>query len=172
MKPCNPTLGREIRIARLEYEIGKTAEARWVREMDKLECLIQAHEHEQRTFGEKDLEEFQGLSLKSALLKENRCKPVVGGETSPLLEAKMANLCSLLHRYILLLCPASGIDCNTGPSRIDMKTLLLQSTVPESSRSSESGQEHNFRNNAGMHQRVPSVPGPLWGRVCQARRLS
>lgn len=91
MKPCNPTLGREIRTAWLEYEIGKTAEARWVREMDKLECLIQAHEHEQRTFGEKDLEEFQGLSLKSALLKENRCKPVAGGETSPFLEAKMAN---------------------------------------------------------------------------------
>lgn len=126
MKPCNPTLGREIRTAWLEYEIGKTAEARWVREMDKLECLIQAHEHEQRTIGEKDLEEFQGLSLKSALLKENRCKPVAGGETSPFLEAKTANLCSLLHRYILLL---SGVDCNTGPPRTDMKTqsaLLCQ----------------------------------------------
>ena len=49
--------------------------------------------------------------------------------TSPFLEAKTANLCYLLHRYILLLCPASGVDCNTGPPSIDMKTqsaLLCQ----------------------------------------------
>ena len=35
-----------------------------MREMDKFECLIQAHEYEQRTYGEKDLDEFQGLSSK------------------------------------------------------------------------------------------------------------
>lgn len=64
LKPFNPTLGSEIRAAWLVYETGKTAEARWVQEMDKLECLIQAHEYEQKTFGEKDLEEFQGLSQK------------------------------------------------------------------------------------------------------------
>lgn len=35
-----------------------------MKEMDKLECLIQAQEYEQSTFGEKDLEEFQGLKAK------------------------------------------------------------------------------------------------------------
>lgn len=49
--------------------------------------------------GRRTLKNFR-VSLKSALLKENRCKPVAGGETSPFLEAKTANLCSLLHRYI------------------------------------------------------------------------
>ena len=46
------------------YEEGRTPEARYMREMDKFECLIQAHEYEQRTYGEKDLDEFQGLSSK------------------------------------------------------------------------------------------------------------
>jgi hypothetical protein len=32
--------------------------------MDKFECLVQAFEYEQRTHGEKNLEEFQGLSSK------------------------------------------------------------------------------------------------------------
>jgi 5'-deoxynucleotidase YfbR-like HD superfamily hydrolase len=62
LKLAKPTLGEEIKDAWLEYEEGKTAEARWVRDMDKFECLIQAHEYEQRTYGEKDFEEFQGLS--------------------------------------------------------------------------------------------------------------
>ena len=48
----------------LDYEEGRTAEGRWMREMDKFECLIQAHEYEQRTYGEKDLGEFQGLTSK------------------------------------------------------------------------------------------------------------
>lgn len=55
--------------------------------------------------------------------------PVAGGETSPFFEAKTANLCYFLHRYILSLYPASGVDCNTGPPSIDMKTqsaLLCQ----------------------------------------------
>ena len=64
LNPVRPTLGTQIRTAWLEYEEGKTAEARFIREMDKFECMIQAHEYEQRTFGEKDLEEFQGLSSK------------------------------------------------------------------------------------------------------------
>ena len=57
-------MGQKIREAWLEYEEGTTLEARYVREMDKFECLLQAHEYEQATFGEKDLEEFQGLSSK------------------------------------------------------------------------------------------------------------
>ena len=48
----------------VDYEEGRTPEARYMREMDKFECLIQAHEYEQRTYGEKDLDEFQGLSSK------------------------------------------------------------------------------------------------------------
>lgn len=126
MKPCNPTLGREIRTAWLEYEIGKTAEARWVQEMDKLECLIQAHEHEQRTFGEKDLEEFQGLikisspegkSLQTCCRR--RDKSISRSENGEFVFSSSS----------VYLCPASGVDCNTGPPRIDMKTqsaLLCQ----------------------------------------------
>ncbi|KAF2834181.1 P-loop containing nucleoside triphosphate hydrolase protein [Patellaria atrata CBS 101060] len=62
--PCNAKYADEMMTAWLEYEEGKTAEGRWMKEMDKLECLIQAHEYEQKTYGEKNLEEFQGLSSK------------------------------------------------------------------------------------------------------------
>ncbi|MCJ1379039.1 HD domain-containing protein 2 [Xylographa soralifera] len=62
--PAKPNLGKEIRDAWLEYEEGKTVEAQWIRDMDKFECMVQAHEYEQRTYGEKDLQEFQGLSSK------------------------------------------------------------------------------------------------------------
>jgi putative hydrolase of HD superfamily len=64
LKLFNAKLGGEIRAAWLEYEEGKTAEARFIRENDKFECLIQTFEYEQRTHGKKDLEEFQGLSSK------------------------------------------------------------------------------------------------------------
>jgi len=60
----DPKLGADIRAAWEEYENGNTPEAtpegRWVREMDKFECMIQAHEYEQSTYGEQNLEEFQG----------------------------------------------------------------------------------------------------------------
>ncbi|KAE8441379.1 hypothetical protein EG329_005006 [Mollisiaceae sp. DMI_Dod_QoI] len=60
----DPKLGANIRAAWEEYENGNTPEAtpegRWVREMDKFECMIQAHEYEQSTYGEQNLEEFQG----------------------------------------------------------------------------------------------------------------
>ena len=60
----NPERGQFIRAAWEEYENGNTPEAtpegRFVREADKFECMIQAHEYEQKSFGEKDLEEFQG----------------------------------------------------------------------------------------------------------------
>jgi putative hydrolase of HD superfamily len=59
-----PDVGAKIKDAWLEYEAGTTVEARFVKEMDKFECLLQAHEYEQITFGEKDLEEFQGLDSK------------------------------------------------------------------------------------------------------------
>jgi hypothetical protein len=60
----DPKLGAAIRAGWEEYENGNTPKAtpagKWVREMDKFECMIQAHEYEQRTYGEKNLEEFQG----------------------------------------------------------------------------------------------------------------
>jgi putative hydrolases of HD superfamily len=64
LSPINPILGTKIRTAWLEYEEGKTAEAQFIRDMDKFECMVQAYEYEQRTFGEENLEEFQGLSSK------------------------------------------------------------------------------------------------------------
>jgi hypothetical protein len=64
LRTYNPEKAEEISTLWLEYEKGETPEAQWVREMDKFECLVQAHEYEQRTFGEKDLDEFQGLSAK------------------------------------------------------------------------------------------------------------
>lgn len=60
----DPALANEIMEAWLDYEEGRTPEGRWVKEMDKLECLTQAHEYEQQTYGEKDLREFQGLASK------------------------------------------------------------------------------------------------------------
>ncbi|ORY01910.1 HD domain-containing protein [Clohesyomyces aquaticus] len=64
LKTSHPSTSEKINEAWQEYEAGSTAEARWVREMDKFECLLQASEYERMTHGEKDLEEFQGLSRK------------------------------------------------------------------------------------------------------------
>lgn len=44
----------------IEFEEGDTPEAKWMQEVDKFECMIQAHDYEQQTYGEKDLDEFQG----------------------------------------------------------------------------------------------------------------
>ena len=64
--PCREAVGQGFLLWPfcVEYEEGKTAESRFIRDMDKFECMVQAYEYEQRTFGEKDLEEFQGLSSK------------------------------------------------------------------------------------------------------------
>ena len=64
LRPCNSQMAKEIRELWEEYEKGATPEAKWVREMDKFDCLVQAHEYEQRTYGMKDLTEFQGQSGK------------------------------------------------------------------------------------------------------------
>ena len=64
LKHFNPILGAKIRAAWEEYEAGVTPEARWVREADKLDCLIKAFDYELQTHGEKDLEEFQSLTSK------------------------------------------------------------------------------------------------------------
>lgn len=65
VKPYNPEVAKEIVSAWTEYEEGKTAEAQWVKEMDKLECLIQAFEYEKTEgFDKNVLGEFQSLSSK------------------------------------------------------------------------------------------------------------
>ncbi|KAF2679533.1 HD domain-containing protein 2-like protein, partial [Lentithecium fluviatile CBS 122367] len=64
LAPSHPEFGKKIISSWKEYEEGKTAEAKWMKEMDKFECMLQASEYEQDTFGEKNLEEFQGLSTK------------------------------------------------------------------------------------------------------------
>lgn len=54
---------------------------------------------------------------------------VAAGETGPLLKAKTANSCYLLHWYILLVSLASGTDCDAGAPGIGKKTqcaLLCQ----------------------------------------------
>lgn len=58
LNPINPTLGTKIRTVWLEYEGGETAESRYIRDIDKFECIVQAYEYEQRTFREEDLKEF------------------------------------------------------------------------------------------------------------------
>lgn len=64
LQDYDPKRAREMQGLWLEYEDGQTAEAKWVREMDKFDCLIQAHKYEQSTYGEKDFAEFQGLLAK------------------------------------------------------------------------------------------------------------
>lgn len=66
----NPTLREKIKTAWLEYEEGETAESRFIRDMNKFECITQTYEYEQKTFGEKNLEEFQGLSSKIKFSEE------------------------------------------------------------------------------------------------------
>ena len=54
---------------------------------------------------------------------------VTAGETGPLLKAKTANSCYLLHWYNLLVSLAPGADCDTDAPGIDKKTqcaLLCQ----------------------------------------------
>jgi 5'-deoxynucleotidase YfbR-like HD superfamily hydrolase len=60
LQTYSPKTATKISELWLEYEQGKTPEAKWVKEMDKFECLVQAHEYEQKTFGKKDFGEFQG----------------------------------------------------------------------------------------------------------------
>ncbi|KAH7372045.1 HD domain-containing protein [Cadophora sp. MPI-SDFR-AT-0126] len=60
LKKVNPELGQELMDLWIEFEAGETPEAKWMHEVDKFECMIQATDYEQQTFGEKDLDEFQG----------------------------------------------------------------------------------------------------------------
>ncbi|SMY30113.1 unnamed protein product [Zymoseptoria tritici ST99CH_1A5] len=91
VKPCNAAFADEITSAWLDYEEGRTEEGRWMKEMDKLECLIQAHEYEQATFAEKDLEEFQGLTSKISSTDGTAWLELLRGERS-------AHMSKRLHR--------------------------------------------------------------------------
>lgn len=79
MQLVDPKLGADIRAGWEEYENGNTPEAtpegKWVREMDKFECMIQAHEYEQSTYGEENLEEFQG---QTKYIKSQEGKELLG----------------------------------------------------------------------------------------------
>ncbi len=60
LKKANPELGQELMDLWVEFEKSETPEARWMHEMDKFECMIQAHDYEQQTYREKNFDEFQG----------------------------------------------------------------------------------------------------------------
>lgn len=60
LRKVNPELGQELIDLWIEFEENETLEAKWMHEVDKFECMIQAHDYEQQTYGEKDLDEFQG----------------------------------------------------------------------------------------------------------------
>jgi len=60
LKKVNPELGQELMDLWIEFEGSETPEAKWMNEVDKFECMIQAHDYELQTYGEKDLDEFQG----------------------------------------------------------------------------------------------------------------
>jgi putative hydrolase of HD superfamily len=49
----------------LDYEHGRTAEGRWMKAMDKFECLLQTNEYDESTNFEKKFDEFyEGLPAK------------------------------------------------------------------------------------------------------------
>lgn len=58
MKPYDPILATKIKNAWIEYDAGETPEAQWVKEVDKMDCMIEAFDIERKTCGDKGLEEF------------------------------------------------------------------------------------------------------------------
>ena len=98
----------------VDYEEGRTAEARWMREMDKFECLIQAHEYEERTNGEKDLEEFQGLSSKISSLEGKAWLELLQQERSGHLSKRKRKLPVILFTGMSCLSWASSMLTSTG----------------------------------------------------------
>ncbi|KAI9674643.1 MAG: HD domain-containing protein 2 [Bathelium mastoideum] len=64
VQPCSAMYAQRIKDAWLDYEYGRTPEGKWMKEMDKFECLTQAHEYEQKTHGKENLEEFQSYRSK------------------------------------------------------------------------------------------------------------
>ncbi|KAI3339073.1 hypothetical protein F4824DRAFT_458072 [Ustulina deusta] len=69
LQATDKALATEVVDAWEDYEHGKSAEGRWVKEVDKLDCIMQAQEYEGRTEGENLFDEFQGLSSKISSAK-------------------------------------------------------------------------------------------------------
>ena len=69
-----------------------------------------------------------GLTETQFSRRNSVVKLIAGWETGPPFEAKTANSCKFFHRYITLLCPTSGADCNTAPPGIGktQSALLCQ----------------------------------------------
>ena len=49
----NSILETKIRVVWLKYKENKTAKSRFIRNINKFKCMIQAYKYEQRTFEEK-----------------------------------------------------------------------------------------------------------------------
>ena len=126
VRPCNSNLADELLAAWVDYEKGRTPEARYMREMDKLECLIQAHEYEQRTYGEKDLEEFQGLSSKISSPEGNAWLDLLQQERSAHLSKRKRRLPVIFVIGMTYLSQLSLIPTSTGePNVCEMQCARL-----------------------------------------------
>ena len=58
MRPYDPNLATKVKDAWVEYDKGETPEAKWVKEVDKMDCMVEAFDMELKTCGNKGLEEF------------------------------------------------------------------------------------------------------------------
>ncbi|KAL5331170.1 hypothetical protein ACEPPN_000699 [Leptodophora sp. 'Broadleaf-Isolate-01'] len=131
LKKVNPELGQELMDLWIEFEAGETPEAKWMHEVDKFECMIQATDYEQQTFGEKDLDEFQGPYNAAKVLSPK------GKEDLRLLtlerEAHFANRKAELPLVFLIGTPGSGekvqaeaLGKNAGFKVIDVEEIILE----------------------------------------------
>ena len=117
--PISPSLGTKIRTAWLEYEEGKTAESRLIRDMGKFECIVQAHEYDQRTSGEKDLEEFQGLSSEISSPEGKAWLELLQQERQAHFSKRKRRIPVIFFIGTAFQCHwPPGTDCNQGPSEI------------------------------------------------------
>ncbi|KAH8592663.1 HD domain-containing protein [Bisporella sp. PMI_857] len=106
LNKVNPELGQELMDLWVEFEDSKTPEAKWMHEVDKFECMIQAHDYEQQTYGEKDLEEFQG-PYNAAEIISPRAKDDLRLLTLER-KAHFANRAQTLPLVFLIAVPGSG----------------------------------------------------------------
>lgn len=72
LKPCNPKAASEIMQDWLEYENISSPEARYVKDIDKFEMLVQCFEYEKRTKGSIDLSQFWS-AVESIKTDEVKC---------------------------------------------------------------------------------------------------
>ena len=60
VEPYNPEAAKDLLAAWLEYEDQTTIEAKYVKDLDKFEMLVQCFEYEKMYEGKKDLSQFYG----------------------------------------------------------------------------------------------------------------